>query len=162
MKDCIYFIKNNSIIILSILIFTTFTILYALFREPSSDQYTTVLSSEKKNDKNNTAENKEYTGNNPKEASDIKYISELFKSNPSKFKNIVIKKYTIIKESSDYRVAEMTVHNNSTKKSYTERILFKGPTIISGIITYHRTEYLKAIGIPSDIITLYMKRGNNV
>lgn len=162
MKDCIYFIKNNSIIILSILIFTTFTILYALFREPSSDQYTTVLSSEKKNDKNSTAENKEYAGNNLKETADLRYLSELFKSNPSKFKNIVIKKYTIIKESSDYRVAEMTVHNNNTKKSYTERILFKGPTIISGVITYHRAEYLKTIGVPSDMIALYIKRDDNV
>lgn len=161
MKDCIYFIKNNSIIILSILIFTAFTILYALFREPSSDQYTTVLSSEKKIDKNSTAENKEYTGNNPKEAADIKYISELFKSNPDKYKNIVITNYTIIKESGSYRVAEVTVHNN-TKASFTEHILFKGSTIISGVISHHQAEYLKNVGVPSDMITLYTKSGNNV
>lgn len=162
MKDIIYFIKNNNIVILLVLIFTSFTLLYALFREPSDDQYTTVLSSEKKVNRDNITDSKEYTSNNPKEAADLRYISELFKSNPSKFKNIVIKKYTIIKESSDYRVAEMTVYNDNTKKSYIERILFKGPTIISGIITYHQNEYLKATGVPSDIITLYMKRGSNV
>jgi len=155
MQNGIYFIKNNNIVILLVLIFTSFTLLYALFREPSDDQYTTVLSSEKKVNRDNITDSKEYTSNNPKEAADLRYLSELFKSNPSKFKNIVIKKYTIIKESSDYRVAEMTVYNDSTKKSYTERILFKGPTIISGIITYHQTEYLKATGVPSDIITLY-------
>ena len=162
MKDIIYFIKNNNIVILLVLIFISFTLLYALFREPSDDQYTTVLSSEKKVNRDTIADNKEYTGNNPKESADLRYLSELFKSNPSKFKNIVIKKYTIIKESSDYRVAEMTVHNNNTKKSYTERILFKGPTIISGVITYHRAEYLKTIGVPSDMIALYIKRDNNV
>lgn len=162
MQNGIYFIKNNNIVILLVLIFTSFTLLYALFREPSDDQYTTVLSSEKKVNRDNITDSKEYTSNNPKEAADLRYLSELFKSNPSKFKNIVIKKYTIIKESSDYRVAEMTVYNDSTKKSYTERILFKGPTIISGIITYHQTEYLKATGVPSDIITLYIKRGSNV
>lgn len=162
MKDIIYFIKNNNIVILLVLIFTSFTLLYALFREPSDDQYTTVLSSEKKVNRDTIADNKEYTGNNPKESADLRYLSELFKSNPSKFKNIVIKKYTIIKESSDYRVAEMTVHNNNTKKSYTERILFKGPTIVSGVITYHRAEYLKTIGVPSDMIALYIKRDNNV
>lgn len=162
MKDCIYFIKNNSIIILSILIFTTFTILYALFREPSSDQYTTVLSSEKKIDKNSTAENKEYAGNNPKEAADLKYISELLKSNPDKFKDITIKNYTIIKESGEYRVAEITAYNYNIKKSYSERVLFKGSVIISGIVAYHQAGYLKNIGVPSDMITLYTKSGNNV
>ena len=44
MKDIMYFIKNNSIILLSIVIFAAFTLLYVLFKEPSNDQYTTVLS----------------------------------------------------------------------------------------------------------------------
>lgn len=159
MKDIMYFIKNNSIILLSIVIFTAFTLLYVLFKEPSNDQYTTVLSSEKKVDESNTNK-KEYTGNNPKEAADIKYISELFKSNPDKYKNIVITNYTIIKESSDYRVADVTVRNN-TKASYTERVLFKGSAIISGINNHHQAGYLKNIGVPNDIITLYVKSSSN-
>lgn len=161
MKNGIYFIKNNIIIILSILIFTNLTVLYALFKDPSSDQYTTVLSSEKKVNKNNTIDNKEYTSNSPKEAADIRYISELLKSNPDKFKSI-IKNYTILKETNNYRVAEVTIYNNTTKASYTERVLFKESTIISGVITYHRAEYLKTIGVPSDMIALYVKRDNNV
>ena len=151
--------KYKWIIILISILFIFMVIFYAINQQLSDESYVITSSSDTKQ-KPVTVETEKATS--PEEEKDIKTITMFMNTDLDRFSDYAIKKYSIIKESGEFRLVQVQLVNNSTKLTQDSLVIIKDTMIISGISQFHSQSDLQNFGVPEDIIDLYLEEMRDV
>ena len=150
--------KDNKIILISSVLFLiSITATFLIIKNPDSNQYTTILSSSQ-----NTNENPSNQNNTREQSSEQKVITELLNSTSSTYGNRELKKYSIVKEQSEFKLVILEIYSEKIKSTYDVYVILRNNSVVTGVNDRKSSDALKNIGVPTDIINEYKRNQSDV